>query len=175
MVVLKPGDIVLLKMDSYMGRRKTKNKWSYEHYTVLRQLAPDILTYEIQAEGGSTHIVHWNWLFLLLPKEGDDNCMPLVAALQAEIMDSLGWSLGYTPSVADFIPEECVRMLSVVDMHGLGYAHPQTQIDSVTNGQIDLEEGHVSWVGSSWDSKMTGSILRGMLLGNDLSSCHVCM
>ena len=26
-VVLKPGDIVLLKMDSYTGRRKTKNKW----------------------------------------------------------------------------------------------------------------------------------------------------
>ena len=26
-VVLKPGDVVLLKMDSYMGRRKTKNKW----------------------------------------------------------------------------------------------------------------------------------------------------
>ena len=59
-VVLKPGDIVLLKMDSYTGRRKTKNKWSYKHYTVLHQLGLDILTYEIQAEGGLTHIVHWN-------------------------------------------------------------------------------------------------------------------
>ena len=51
-VVLKPGDIVLLKMDSYTGRRKTKNKWSYKHYTVLYQLGLGILTYEIQAEGG---------------------------------------------------------------------------------------------------------------------------
>ena len=59
-VVLKPGDIVLLKMDSYTGRRKTKNKWSYENYTVLHQLGPDIPTYKIQAEGGSTHIVHQN-------------------------------------------------------------------------------------------------------------------
>ena len=59
-VVLKPGDIVLLKMDSYTGRRKTKNKWSYENYTVLHQLGPDIPTYEIQAEGGSTCIIHWN-------------------------------------------------------------------------------------------------------------------
>ena len=84
-------------MDSYTGRRKTKNKWSYEHYTVLHQLGLDILTYEIQAEGGSTHLVHQNQLFLLLPKEGDDNCMPLVAALWVEIMDSLGQSLGYTP------------------------------------------------------------------------------
>ena len=59
-MVLKPGDIVLLKMDSYTGRRKTKNKWSYENYTVLCQLGLDILTYEIQAEGGLTHIVHQN-------------------------------------------------------------------------------------------------------------------
>ena len=79
---------VLLKTDSYTGRRKTKNKWSYKNYTVLHQLGPDIPTYEIQAEGGSTRIVHWNQLFLLLPKKEDDNCVPLVTALQAEIMDS---------------------------------------------------------------------------------------
>ena len=59
-VVLKPGYIVLLKMDSCMGSRKTKNKWSYKNYMVLHQLGLDILTYEIQAEGGSTHIVHQN-------------------------------------------------------------------------------------------------------------------
>ena len=72
-MVLKPGDVVLLKMDSYTGRRKTKNKWSYENCTVLHKLGLDILTYEIQAEGGSTRIVHQNQLFLLLPKEEDDN------------------------------------------------------------------------------------------------------
>ena len=109
-----------------MRRRKTKNKWSYENYKVLHQLGPDILTYEIQAEGGLTHIVHQNQLFLLLPKEEDDNCMPLVAALWVEIMDSLGQSPGYTPSEVDIIPEESVRMLEVVDMCSLGYACPQT-------------------------------------------------
>ena len=143
-MVLKPGDIVLLKTDSYTGRRKTKNKWSYENYTVLRQPGPDIPTYEIQAEGGSTHIVHQNRLFLLLPKEEDDNCVPLVAALQAEIMDSLGPSPGYAPSESDLVPEEDVKMLEVVDMRGLGYAHPQTQLDLVTPKLPDLEEGHVS-------------------------------
>ena len=70
--------------------------------------------------------------------------MPLVAALWAEIMDSLGWSLGYAPSEVGLIPKECVKVLSVVDMCGLGYAHPQTQIDPVTNRLPDLEEGHVS-------------------------------
>ena len=142
--MLKPGDIVLLKMDSYTGRRKTKNKWSYENYTVLHQLGLDILTYKIQAEGGSTCIVHQNRLFLLLPKEEDDNCMPLVAALWAEIMDSLGLSPGYAPLELDLVPEEDVKMLEVVDTRGLGYACPQTQLDLVTPELPDLEEGHVS-------------------------------
>ena len=142
--MLKPGDIVLLKMDSYTGRRKTKNKWSYKNYTVLCQIGLDILTYKIQAEGGSTHIVHQNQLFLLLPKEEDDNCMPLVAALWTEVMDSLGPPPGYAPSELDLVPEEDVKTLEVVDTCGLGYAHPQTQPDLVTPELPDLEEGHVS-------------------------------
>ena len=70
--------------------------------------------------------------------------MPLVAALQAEIMDSLGQSPGYAPLEMDLVPEENVKMLEVVDMHGLGYAHPQTWPDLVTSELPDLEEGHVS-------------------------------
>ena len=70
--------------------------------------------------------------------------MPLVAALWAEIMDSLGWSPGYAPSEVDIVPEENMRMLEVVDMCGLGYAHPQTQQDLVIPELPDLEEGHVS-------------------------------
>ena len=111
---------------------------------VLCQIGLDIPTYEIQAEGGLTHIVHWNQLFLLLPKEEDDNCMPLVAALWMEIMDSLGPSPGYTPSELGLAPQEDVKTLEVVDTRGLGYAHPQTQPDLVTPTLTDLEEGHVS-------------------------------
>ena len=70
--------------------------------------------------------------------------MPLVAALWEEIMDSLGWSPGYAPSEVDIVPKENVRMLEVVDMHGLGYACLQTQPDLVTPSLPDLEEGHVS-------------------------------
>ena len=70
--------------------------------------------------------------------------MPLVAALWAEIMDSLGQSPGYAPSEADIVPEENMKMLEVADMHGLGYAHPQTQEDLLTPRLPDLKEGHVS-------------------------------
>ena len=70
--------------------------------------------------------------------------MPLVAALQVEIMDSLDWSPRYAPSEVDIVPKENVRMLEVVDMHGLGYACPETQPDLMTLRLPDLEEGHVS-------------------------------
>ena len=70
--------------------------------------------------------------------------MPLVAALQAEIMDSLRQLPRYVPSEVDIVPKENVKMLEVVDMCGLGYAHPQTQPDLVTPELPDLEEGHVS-------------------------------
>ena len=59
-------------------------------------------------------------------------------------MDSLGQSPGYAPSEVDLVPKENMKMLEVVDMHGLGYAHPQTQPDPVTPKLPDLEEGHVS-------------------------------
>ena len=45
------GMLFFLKMDSYTGRRKTKNKWSYENYMVLHQLGPDILTYRDTGQG----------------------------------------------------------------------------------------------------------------------------
>ena len=46
--------------------------------------------------------------------------MPLVAALQAGIMDSLGQLPGYTPSEVDLVPKENMKMLEVVDTHSLG-------------------------------------------------------
>ena len=67
-VMLKPRDIVLLKMDGYTGRRNTKYRWSNEHYTILHQLGPDILTYKIETEigissstlmRGRTPVCHW--------------------------------------------------------------------------------------------------------------------
>ena len=70
--------------------------------------------------------------------------MPLVAALQTEVMDSLGQLPGYAPLELDLVPEEDVKMLEAVDTRGLGYAHPQTQLDLVTPRLPDLEEGHVS-------------------------------
>ena len=70
--------------------------------------------------------------------------MSLVATLWVQIMDSLGWSPGYAPSEMGMIPEECVRMLAVVDMHSLGYTCPQTLQDLVTPRLPVLEEGHVS-------------------------------
>ena len=59
-------------------------------------------------------------------------------------MDFLGQLPGYAPLEADIVPKENMKMLEVVDMCGLGYAHPQTQADLVTPELPDLEEGYVS-------------------------------
>ena len=94
--------------------------------------------------------------------------MPLVAALWAEIMDCLGWSPGYAPSEAGLIPKECMRMLVMVDTHGLGYACPQTWEDLMTNELPDLEEGHVSWARNSrpmrWLVRYSGGCLWMVIL-----------
>ena len=105
-VMLKPGDIVLLKMDGYTGRRKTKDRWSNEHYTILCQLGLDILTYEIEVEGAFTHIVHQNRLFLLYPSEGEENCVPLVAVLRIVMKDSPVQSLDYGHLEAGWSPKK---------------------------------------------------------------------
>ena len=143
-VVPKPGDIVLLKMDSYTERQKTKDKWSNKCYTLLCQLGLDILTYEIEAAGGLTHIVHQSRLFLLFPNEGDDNCVPLVAFLHLETEKSSVHSLDYVPSVAGLSPGQCMRSIFVMDTCGLGYACPQARSDPVIGRYSDLTVGHIS-------------------------------
>ena len=92
-----------------------------------------------------------------------------------EIMDSLGPSPGYTPSEADLVPEENMKMLEVVDMRGLGYALP-TDPARPGDSQITWPGGRACELSKECQNhKMTGSSCRGMLLSGDLSSCaHHC-
>ena len=111
---------------------------------VLCQLGPDILTYEIQAEGGLTCIVHWNQLFLLLPKEEDGQLCAIGSC-------PLGRDHGFSWTVT--------RICSLRSGHD-----PQGEHENVRGGRHmwsgvhlptdparpggprlpDLEEGHVS-------------------------------
>ena len=48
LVVLIPGDTVLLKSDVCVGKRKINDQWDNMPYTVVWQIAPDALVYEIR-------------------------------------------------------------------------------------------------------------------------------
>ena len=46
-VNLKPGDLVLVKVDAWKGKRKIKDRWEEETWEVVHQIAADIPSYEV--------------------------------------------------------------------------------------------------------------------------------
>ena len=73
-VQLMPGDIVLMKLDAFQGKRKAKDRWSEAEYVVICQVANDIPAYEVRDDGGNVKVTHCNRLFLVSAKE---DAMPL--------------------------------------------------------------------------------------------------
>ena len=64
---LRPGDKVLLRTDAFKGKRKLKDNWSDEVFTIVRQLHPRVPTFEIRSEGGNLKTAHRNRLLLYEP------------------------------------------------------------------------------------------------------------
>ena len=46
-VNLKPGDLVLVKADSWKGKRKIKDRWEEETWEVVHQIMADTPSYEV--------------------------------------------------------------------------------------------------------------------------------
>ena len=51
-VNLRPGDLVLVKVDAWKGKRKIKDRWEEETWEVVQQIAADILSYEVMNQQG---------------------------------------------------------------------------------------------------------------------------
>ena len=64
-VQLMPGNIVLMKADTFQGKRKVKDQWSEVDYIVVCQVADDVPMYEVQNDGRNIKIIHCNQLFLV--------------------------------------------------------------------------------------------------------------
>ena len=56
---LVPGDVVLMKNDTYQGKRKVKDQWSETEYVVC-QVADGVLAYEVKDEAGNVKTIHGN-------------------------------------------------------------------------------------------------------------------
>ena len=72
---LMPGDIVLMKLDVFQGKRKAKDRWSEAEYVVICQVTNDIPMYKVRDDGRNVKVTHCNKLFLVAPAK--ENAMPL--------------------------------------------------------------------------------------------------
>ena len=70
-VQLMPGDVVLMKLDAFQGKRKVKDRWSEAEYVVICQVTNDIPVYKVRDDGGNVKVTHCNRLFLVAPTKED--------------------------------------------------------------------------------------------------------
>ena len=64
-VQLMPGDVVLMKLDAFQGKRKAKDRWSKVEYVVTHQVTSDVPTYKVKDDGRNIKVTHCNRLFLV--------------------------------------------------------------------------------------------------------------
>ena len=61
---LMPGNIVLIKLDAFQGKRKVKDQWSKAEYVVVCQVADDVPVYEVKTMTGmltSSTAISFSW------------------------------------------------------------------------------------------------------------------
>ena len=57
-VNLKPGDLVLVKVDAFKGKSKIKDRWEEDTWEVVHQIATDVPSYEVMNQHGKSHVLH---------------------------------------------------------------------------------------------------------------------
>ena len=72
---LKPGDLVLVKVDAFKGRRKIKDRWEEDTWEVVCQIMTDDPSYEVKNQHGKSCILHQNQLFLIASEVGVPMCI----------------------------------------------------------------------------------------------------
>ena len=59
-MVLKPGDLVLVKPDTYQEKRKIKDRWEDKPHEVVWQIVTDVPSYEVMDQCRQSGILHHN-------------------------------------------------------------------------------------------------------------------
>ena len=57
-VNLKPGDLVLVKVDAWKGKRKIKDRWEEETWEVVCQITADVPSYEVMNQHEWSQVLH---------------------------------------------------------------------------------------------------------------------
>ena len=69
-VGLKSGNIILIKADTFQGKRKIKDRWEDKPHEVECQITTDVPLYEVKDQSGNSYILHCNWLLLVASEAG---------------------------------------------------------------------------------------------------------
>ena len=64
-VTLNKGDVVLMRNDQFVGKRKLKDHWGDKVCTVCNQVHVNVPMYIIKNQRGQRQTLHQNWLFLI--------------------------------------------------------------------------------------------------------------
>ena len=64
-VTLNKGDVVLMRNGQFFGKRKLKDCWGDEVYTMCNQVNVDVPMYVIENQRGRRQTLHQNQLFLI--------------------------------------------------------------------------------------------------------------
>ena len=133
---------MLLCTDSFVGKRKTKDKWSNATYEVVHQCSGDSPTYVVQDEQGREKKYHQNHLLFVTSIRTDSD-----AKLQAELL-AAGSSDDCT-NVSDSMPKD-------VTPDGNHNESGSNQIPAVENTMADIHshdsEGPMGWIGKGFNT-----------------------
>ena len=66
----KPGDLILVKADTFQGKRKIKDRWEDKPFEVVHQIMMDIPSYEVKDQHGNPCVLHCNWFLLIASEAG---------------------------------------------------------------------------------------------------------
>ena len=58
-----PGDVILMKLDAFQGKRKAKDRWSKVEYLVTHEVTSDVPAYKVKDDGRNIKVTHSNKLF----------------------------------------------------------------------------------------------------------------
>ena len=59
-VNLKHGNLVLVKVDAFKGRRKIKDRWEEDTWEVVHQIATDVPSYVVMNQNSKSQVLHRN-------------------------------------------------------------------------------------------------------------------
>ena len=104
------GDIVLMKLDTFQGKRKVKDRWSEVEYVVTCQVANDVPAYKVRDDGKNVKVAHHNRLFLVAPAR--DVAIPLGGS------ESISYVGATQSTLAELTPLEWKGEMSESDVEG---------------------------------------------------------